>query len=398
MGVTNKTVFEISPKVIAICKLTLSNFRSYEAANIETGGMSVVVTGPNGAGKTNILEALSFLGPGRGLKNAKLWEVSRQVRHQQQNKKTLPWAINAKLKTPGGILEIGTGLSAKDIAEGRERRTVRIGGSEQSNQTALSKQIAIVWLTPNMNGLLAAGMTQRRQFIDRLVSASDPAHTGRVREYEKAMRERLHLLTKQHSSTDIDWLSILEQRMAEKGCAIAVARLDLMESLSGRCMQGHDPFPSISIEMTGQIENWVSQSSALQVEDRIKEELESSRANDAYTKKTKIGPHTSKLQVTYAEKNQLAEFCSTGEQKAMLISLVLSHCQLQLAECGKPVLLLLDEIAAHLDKKKRSALFNILDQSGCQAWLTGTDPFLFKEIKGQARFFQVGDGKIMEAN
>ena len=394
MGFLNGDIKQFVAKNLAVCTLSLSDFRSYDKIKIEVPETSVVITGHNGAGKTNILEALSFLVPGRGMKKAKLSEICRQTSRELTEKPIPPWAISAQVKTPKGMIDIATGLDPQDLAQGRERRIVKINKVQISNQSELGKTLSIVWLTPDMSSLFIQGASQRRRFIDRLVASSDPAHSGRIRAYEKATRERLHLLASKDRTPDAVWLSVLENTIAEKGCAIAVTRLNFVDDLTTISKLNEGLFPASTLEMVGELEDWIRLDSALIVEDRLKETLEKTRAADSSIGKTQVGPHLSDLKVIQLEKNLPAEFCSTGEQKELLISLILSHGKLCSTSHGQPSLFLLDEVTAHLDKKKRLALFETLDKIGCQAWLTGTDPSLFEGMLGRATFLKLDNGKV----
>ncbi len=371
--------------------LKLQSFRSY--AREEILGLAaglLVFYGKNGAGKTNILEAVSLLSPGRGLRSAKLSEI------QRQNDNNL-WAVAAKtISKYGDEVRIGTGLDPASISGDtrREKRTVRINGKAARGQNALGEHISCVWLTPQMDRLFLDSSRERRRFLDRLVFGFDPGHSGRVTRYENALSQRSKLL--RDGQDDPSWLGGLEQQMAETGVAIAAARLDFAARLQKACERAdHSHFPLATLSVRGRLEeDLAAHKKALEVEDGFRESLEQSRARDAITGGAAEGPHKSDLLVAYAENNMAADQCSTGEQKALLTGLILAHAQLITAERGAPPLMLLDEVAAHLDEGRRAALFDILEGLNAQVWLTGTDLDLFDAVRERARFFEVEDSRV----
>lgn len=376
-------------------RLTLTGFRCYEQSRVETDAQLVVLTGPNGAGKTNVLEALSYLTPGRGLRSARLTDVVRKRAGSAGYNAPIqaPWGVAATVARLDGPVDIGTGFAGGDAT----RRSVRIDGEDTGTQSALADLLGIQWLTPQMDRLFLEGASGRRRFLDRMVFGTDPAHAGRVTAYEHAMRERARLL--KNRQTDDAWLSGLEATMAEKGIACACARLDmagqLAEMLENRVGNSLDAaFPAADIAVEGDVEAWVQQGSALQAEDQLRTALRRNRAVDADTGRTQAGPHRSDLKVFHRSKKMPAELCSTGEQKALLISLVLAHARLHSQRRGAPPILLLDEIAAHLDDMRRKALFDEIRDIGAQAWTTGTDRALFEPLQGEAAFFNVIDAQI----
>jgi DNA replication and repair protein RecF len=369
---------------LSLSRLTLTDFRSYAYLRLEADGRPVVLTGANGAGKTNLLEALSFLVPGRGLRGAHLAEVGRQGGGPE-------WAVAARFATPDGSLDIGTGQAAGD------KRTVRINGETVKNQSALAEHLSIHWLTPQMDRLFLEGPQARRRFLDRLVFGADPAHAGRVAAYEHAMRERLRLL--REGQGDAAWFSALEDTMATKGVAVAAARLEVADRLAVFCAgQPPGPFPRAGLAVKGVVEDWLRGRPALEVEDRLKEALRGRRAEDAAEGATGIGPHRSDLAVVHLGKNRAADLCSTGEQKGLLLALVLANARMQAAERGAVPILLLDEVVAHLDAVRRQALFDDLLDLGAQAWMTGTDTALFAPLGDRAQFFTVEDAAVTVAH
>jgi DNA replication and repair protein RecF len=374
---------------VRVTRLALTDFRNYRETRLAFGADPVVLTGPNGAGKTNLLEALSFLAPGRGLRGAKLNEVDRRSMVEGD----LPmagWAVAAVVATRAGIVRIGTG---RDATEG-ERRIVRIDGEPARSQAALGEQLGVVWLTPPMDRLFVEGPSGRRRFLDRLVLGLDPAHAGRVSIYQHALRERARLL--RDGPADPGWLTALEDVMATQGVAAAAARRDAVHRLDRACAGAEGPFPRARLALVGAVEAWLDQMPALAAESELAAALADARRHDAVAGGAAIGPHRSDLVVSLSPNGAAAEFASTGEQKALLISIVLAHAKLQRALRGAPPLLLLDEIAAHLDAGRRVALFDALSRLESQAWLTGTDEAVFAPLRRRAQFLSVRDGTVIE--
>ncbi len=365
--------------------LQLHNFRCYDSAKmdgIESG--LIVLSGPNGAGKTNILEAVSLLSPGRGLRSATNDEI-------QKKDKSTSWAIASHVETGGVVVQIGTGLE-----EGGSKRSVRINGANAKNQMALSDYLSCIWLTPQMDRLFIDSSGGRRRFFDKLIFAFDPGHAGRVTRYENAMSQRSKLL--REGKGDPSWLMALESQMAETGIAIAAARLDFAARLQTACDMAHEReetfFPKAALHLSGTIEELLSKSPAVEVEEMFLYQLKQSRARDAETGGAATGPHKGDLLVRYAAKDMPADQCSTGEQKALLIGIILAHARLMRAERGAPPILLLDEVAAHLDENRRAALFDLLCELGGQVWMTGTDESHFSAAGKRAQFWGVNHAEI----
>jgi DNA replication and repair protein RecF len=359
---------------LAVRQLSLRAFRSYAGLRLEVDPRPVVLTGPNGAGKTNLLEAVSFLVPGRGLRGARLAEVDRQDGPGA-------WSLGATVEGPGGRFAIATGRE-----EGRERRLVEIDGAPAS-QAALAEAAAAIWLVPAMDRLFQDGASGRRRFLDRLVMAGDPAHAAEVARYGHALKERLRLL--RAGRHDRTWLEALEGRLAAAGVAIAAARRQTVADLGVAAAAPLGAFPRPALALRGDAEAWLDELSALDVEARLAEALASARGQDAETGTTAAGPHRSDLEVRDEATGRPAADCSTGEQKALLIGIVLAEARLRAAEGERLPLLLLDEVAAHLDAGRRRDLFEQLLALGAQAWLTGTDPALFAPLGDRAQYFTV---------
>jgi DNA replication and repair protein RecF len=349
---------------MALARLVLTDFRNHREALLAPGPGLVVLTGENGAGKTNVLEAVSLLSPGRGLRGATLGEMARAGGSGG-------FAVAARL---GGV-EIGTGTTAS----APERRQVRINGAAAS-ATSLSEWLSVLWLTPAMDRLFQEGAGGRRRFLDRLVLALEPGHAVHAARYEAAMRARNKLLA-EAPPHDEPWLTALEARMAEHGAALAAARAETVALLSGQ-LEGapEGPFARAGLALEAGDEDWAGR-------------LALGRARDAAAGRTLAGPHRSDLAVTHLGKGRKAGLCSTGEQKALLLSIVLAHADLVADRAGRRPILLLDEVAAHLDPGRRAALFERLD-SGGQVWMTGTEPALFDAVSAAASRLTVMDGRI----
>lgn len=366
--------------------LKLHNFRSYDQLNIDNIGRKfVVLYGKNGAGKTNILEAISLLVPGRGLRNIRTYDA-------QKHDTADPWAVSATLNTPYGDTKIGTGPERTT-----GKRIVKINGEKAASQNALVEHLSCVWLTPQMDGLFLGSSSERRRFLDRLIFAFDRSHTGRLTRYNKAMASRSKLL--REGKTDPAWLRGIEMDMAETGVAIAAARVDMVNRLSEMVARDiHDKFPRALLKIKGFLEDSLSEHvPALEIEEQFKTQLAESRGVDMLTGGAALGPHKSDLEVYYADKNMPAAQSSTGEQKALLVGIVLAHAQLLKAEHGQVPILLFDEIAAHLDESRCAALYDILDRLEAQVWLTGTDLDLFYPIQKKATVFGIEESQITMA-
>jgi DNA replication and repair protein RecF len=389
---TDFVVLPPRSRPVGVTRLVLTEFRNYRSARLDLDAGPVVLTGPNGAGKTNLLEAISVLSPGRGLRNARLGDFDR--RNGGDEPETRGWAVAATIETRRGPVKIGTG---RDPAGG-ERRVVRIDGETARGQAALGEVIGVTWLTPQMDRLFIEGPSARRRFLDRLVLGLDPAHAASVSRYEHVMRERSRLLRPmaQDRPADPAWLDAIEETMAAQGVAVAAARHDAVERLDEACSAAEGPFPRARLSLIGTVESWLDELPALAAEDRFRAALKESRATDTLAGGATTGPHRSDLIVMHAEKGIPAEGMSTGEQKALLISIVLAHARFQRQTRGEPPLLLLDEVAAHLDAARRDALFAALLSFESQVWLTGTDTALFAPLRTTARFLSVSDGTLSE--
>jgi len=373
----------------AISSLTLSNFRSYKFKRFDIDSNLVVLTGLNGAGKTNLLEALSFLVPGKGLRRAPLSEVLHKS--SQGEDKISNWAVAAKLKIGENMMDIGTGCEFSNYDNKSQKsikRVIKINGNVVRNQSELGEYVSAQWLTPQMDRLFAEGASGRRRFIDQITYALDPSHIGPVSAYEHSIRSRNRLL--KDNFDDSEWLNSIEASISRHGVAVTVQRLQTVDRLKKFCSIGNGVFPGSLIELNGQVERWLEKEPALAVEEKIRVELKASREIDRIKGYTSFGPHKSDLMVYHAKNKMEAKLCSTGEQKSLLISLVIAAVILQTQERGYAPFLLLDEITAHLDQDRRISLFDLIIDLGVQAWITGTDPETFSSLRNNAQHFEIG--------
>jgi DNA replication and repair protein RecF len=387
------------PRALALTRLTLTDFRNYPRLRLDVGHGPVVITGANGAGKTNLLEAISLLCPGRGLRSAPYADISR---HGGSGR----WAIAAELDGPNADIKVGTAWDGSDSdganngSSGGGGRKVRIDGTNQRGSGALGSVVRMIWLTPAMDRLFTGPAGDRRRFLDRLVAGIDPEHGARVQAFEKLMRERNRLLDE--NRRDSLWFDGLEAAMAEHGVAVAAGRRAVVDALQSASNAQHSDadmggFPWGLFEIEGELEAAITQEPAVQIEERYRKLLAESRGLDAAAGRTLRGPHRSDLIVRHGPKNVEARLCSTGEQKALLIGIVLAHARI-VAEGfdGFAPIMLLDEIAAHLDEQRRGGLFDCLLRLGVQAWMTGTDDSQFAAMRGSAQFFKARDGALLE--
>jgi DNA replication and repair protein RecF len=389
-------------RALAATRIGLTNFRSYARTELKIEAVPVVLAGANGTGKTNLLEAISLLSPGRGLRSAKLAAIQRKapadrdmVRKDGARKDALAdslWAVSATISRPDGEWEIGTGLLAAN-PNAPPRRALHLNGAAAASAD-LAELIPMLWLTPAMDRLFLEGASERRRFLDRLVFALDPAHAKRAARYERAMQERLRLL--RDGTRDPVWLDGLEESMAADGAALTAARLAIVENLNAelaaRGVEGAFPCAHLALRdgSNDRAGDWASDCARLQTA------LRDFRMRDADSARTNAGPHLADLEVRHTLKRSDARDCSTGEQKALLISIVLANAWLQKKRHGGLApLLLLDEIAAHLDSNRRTALFEEILALDCQAWLTGTDRSLFAGLKERAAFLAIEAGQFV---
>ncbi len=370
-----------------IHRLTLTHFRNYRAASLQTRSDVVVLVGPNGAGKTNCIEAISYLTPGRGLRRATLEDVA-------DNQGDGSWAVSAEVEGALGLATLGTGIDAPGLEAAAASRRCRIDREPVASAAAFGEHLRMVWLTPSMDGLFLGPASERRRFFDRLVLAIDSEHSARVSALDRSLRSRNRLL--EVRNYDDHWCDAIERETAELAVAVAAMRGQTVTRLAAmlRARGETSPFPSAQIMLDGWMENALMLEPATSVEDRYREILRNSRARDAIAGRTLDGPHLTDLQVIYAPKGMPARDASTGEQKALLIGLVLAHASLVAEMTGITPLLLLDEVVAHLDPGRRTALFDELSRLGAQVWMTGADPAAFAGIGASGEIFNVDSGQI----
>lgn len=383
-------------------RITLQNFRNYANGHLELDLHPVVLLGQNGAGKTNFLEALSLFAPGRGLRRAQFADLS--AAHQAEDG---GWTLSAHIHSLMGPVTIGTGMRparssarATDGQAERAQRIVRIDGDHRVSSGILAEYLDIVWLTPAMDGLFTGPASERRRFLDQLVLCFDAGHRATLNRYERAMQQRNRHLAEGHADTH--FLKSLEQIMAETGVTLAAARRDAVAAVAGvieqrRARDPDSPFPWADVSLLGPLEEDLSSVAAVDVEDRFSATLEAMRGRDRAAGRALDGPHRSDLVVAHGPKMMPARVSSTGEQKALLLGLVLAHAELIKAHRqGRAPVVLLDEVAAHLDEHRRAALFGEISALGAQAWMTGTDAQAFSMLGQNAKIFTISDGQILD--
>jgi DNA replication and repair protein RecF len=369
-----------------LLKLTLNNFRNYHAASLEAGGNTIVLVGPNGAGKTNLIEAISFLAPGRGLRRATLDEVAFSEGDGG-------WAVAAEIEGALGLATLGTGLE-RPLQDGAPAgRKCRIDREPVLSAAAFADHVRVIWLVPAMDTLFAGAPSERRRFVDRLALAVDAEHGSRVNALERALRSRNRLLEERRP--DPHWLDAIEHETAELAVAVAGQRMETVRRLDGvLASRQQSPFPPVEIALDGWMEQLIPAHPAGEIEERYRAVLRDNRGRDAAAGRTLDGPHLTDLKVIYAAKGIGAADASTGEQKALLIGLVLAHARLIAEMTGVAPILLLDEVVAHLDPVRRAALHVELSQLGAQVWMTGADPALFAELTEPATVVEVQAGRL----
>jgi DNA replication and repair protein RecF len=369
------------PPPLRLTRLRLTDFRCYPQFEARFGGRIVAIAGENGVGKTNLLEAISLLGPGRGLRGAKAGEIGRRTAEGAR-----PWAAWGRFEGPQGSAEIGTGTAGEEAAE--PRRKWRLDGEPVKSSADLAEHAAAVWLTPQMDRLFQEGASGRRRFLDRLVWALEPGHAREVAAHDTAMAGRNRLLAE--GRRDARWLAALEDGMARHSVAAIAARRALLTRLNAVLAAGTatGAFPAARLDLVDPISSRLEAEPAVVVEDWLRAELAAGRGRDAAAGGAQLGAHRTDLAMTHLPKSLPAELCSTGEQKALLVSVVLAHAALIGAARGFAPLLLLDEVAAHLDIARREALYAALSSLPAQVFLTGTEADVFAPLRGMAEGFR----------
>ena len=371
-----------------IRRLTLANFRSYHAAQMDVGAGLVVLVGPNGAGKTNLIEAISFLAPGRGLRRATLEDVAFSEGDGS-------WAVAAEVEGALGLATLGTGMEPPAAESAAVARKCRIDREPVASASAFADHLRVIWLVPAMDGLFNGPASERRRFLDRLVLAVDAEHMTRVNALERALRSRNRLL--EEARPDPHWLDAIEHETAELAVAVTAMRMETVSRLQAALAARKDtasPFPAAEIALDGWMEQLVPLRPAVEIEDRYRAALSENRGRDAAAGRTLDGPHLSDLTVVHAGKHIAAGAASTGEQKALLIGLVLAHAGLLAEMSGFAPVLLLDEVVAHLDPLRRAALYGELQKLGAQAWMTGADSAAFADLAATADVWEISPGQV----
>lgn len=404
MDCTALKLSEFTSEKSGVMRLTLTDFRNYVYLRINAHMGPIVITGENGTGKTNILEAISFLTPGRGLRGARLADIKRITpalisdEYQPTVISNACWAVSALVNKADEEVEIGTAVEksfreiSDDESKSFERRIVKIDGQKVSSQSELGKYLSAIWITPQMDRLFRGGSQPRRSFLDRLVYAFDVEHAKRTANFEHMYKEWYQLLKSGHN--DDNWLLSLEEGMSALGVAIAAARREQIAKLN--TFIEHEPddvFPNVRLELEGTIEKLLNKLPALEVEDFYRELLKKQRRNILYNDNID-GINRTDFKVYYRKKGMPAELCSTGEQKSLLISIILAQTKCQTLDKGFSPVLLLDEVVAHLDDIKREALLEKIRDLGLQAWITSTDPTLFSSLKNDAMFLEVKNNQV----
>ncbi|MGA2126347.1 MAG: DNA replication/repair protein RecF [Xanthobacteraceae bacterium] len=378
-----------------IRRLTLTNFRSYRSAAFPIDRDLVVLVGPNGAGKTNLIEAISFLAPGRGLRRATLDDVAFREDDGETGDRPSGngWAVAAEIEGALGIATLGTGTQGPtDEPQTRKFRIDR----EPASAAAFADHLRVVWLVPAMDSMFAGPASDRRRFLDRLVLAVDAEHGARVNALERSLRSRNRLL--EQPQPDPHWLDAIEHETAELAVAVAAGRAETVRRLAARLARRADtdtPFPWAEIALDGWIENALLAMPASEIEDRYRAALKHARPRDAAAGRTLEGVHLTDLMVRHGPKHIAADAASTGEQKALLIGLVLAHAELVAEMSGFSPIILLDEIIAHLDPMRRAALYDELERLAAQVWMTGADPAAFADVVARAAAFDIAPGRVV---
>ena len=370
----------------AITSLWLENFRNYDSLRLTLEPKPVVLMGPNGVGKTNVLEAISLFSPGKGLRGATLRDIDRHGITAEQG-----FTVSATITHHGEPRQIGT---ARDTQAARDMRILKIDGEKVGKQAKLTEVTSMLWLTPAMDQLFISGQTARRKWIDRLVYAFDVAHAARVSAYEHAMRERNQMF-KKFASPDPQWLDVLERDMAAHGVAIIIARQQALARIHEAMETMPGIFPKAAIAITGETEELLAKNaSALEAEEALKTALYNNRNSDARAGRALKGAHKSQVDAWHLGKNIKVEQGSTGEQKAVLLSVMMATALAREAWSGAPPILLFDEVVAHLDVEKQNCLFDLIAGGGIQAWLTGTDASDFSNLVPHATVLKIEGGNL----
>lgn len=394
----------VTKKKSGVLRLTLSDFRNYAHLRISSELSPIVITGENGSGKTNILEAISFLTPGRGLRGAKLADIKRispALIDDDYIPSNASWAVSATISRNGEEFELGTAVENflredSDESEIYNKRIVKIDGQKSSVQAELGNYFSAIWLTPQMDRLFRGGAQPRRSFLDRLVYTFDNDHAKRTAVFEGLYKQWYQLIKNSNGKVDKLWLEGIEENMATMGVAIAAARREQIARLNAFIEnEPDDVFPNVELELDGIIEKMLATLPAVDVEDFYMQKLASERSKVLYNENVD-GVNRADFKVFYKKKNMPAELCSTGEQKSLLISIILAQTKCQILYQGFSPVLLLDEVAAHLDDFKREALLSKIADLNLQAWITSTNSDLFDSLKNRAQFFEIKNNSLLQ--
>lgn len=400
MNLLNEKLQRITQLKSGVKRLTLTDYRNYKSLRVNSEISPIIITGENGCGKTNILEALSFLTPGRGLRSARLLDIKRIAPNDDNNLNSEnAWSVAADILKNDEEISIGTAVQSvireniyeEDIHK-TERRIVKINGQKVSQQSELGKYISAIWVTPQMDRLFLGGQQPRRSFLDRLVYAFDLEHAKRTANFEHLYRQWFQLI--KSGCQDVHWLQSLESDMATIGVAIAAARREQIARLNTFIEnEPDDIFPSVRLELNGIIEKMLDTHPSIKVEDFYTEHLAKQRKNILYNDSVD-GVNRTDFKVYYEKKKMPADLCSTGEQKALLITIILAQTKCQILNKGFAPILLLDEVTTHLDDKKRDALLQKISDLRIQTWITSTEKSNFKILEDRAQFFRLENGKL----
>lgn len=372
------------PEQARVSWVKLSNFRCHDRFEMTTDATSVVLHGANGAGKTSVLEGFSLFTSGKGIRNGTAEEIRRHCGRAQAP----AWSVAATIEKGPRIFETRVGWSANLGADGQNRKQLSLDGKAVSSYADLTSLFQFVWLTPEMDRILAESAAKRRRLLDRLVCGFDPGHVTRVNAYERSLQQRSRLLKERRG--DSSWLSALEERMVADGIAITVARHETAERLQDAARDAKHVFPEFFVRFDGDVDTWVADRPALEAEDRYRTALLESRRRDSEAGGASVGPHRSTLYVHLHSSGRRAEDCSMGEQKALVVSFVLASVRLLRLNRKSAPILLLDDIAAHLDRERRNGLFDAVSNLRVQAWYTGTDVSVFDPLRGTAEYRFLG--------
>lgn len=399
-----QSIQTVTAKKSGVTRLTLTDFRNYAFLRINPNLRPIIITGENGSGKTNILEAVSFLTPGRGMRAARLADIRRftpAVVDDSYMPSNSSWAVSAVVSKNGDEYEIGTAVENVLREEDEEnsiynKRIVKIEGQKTSSQSELGHYLSAIWLTPQMDRLFRGGSQPRRSFLDRLVYAFDNEHAKRTSNFEHLYKQWYQLIKNSNGRADPAWLAGIEENMAATGVAIAAARREQIARLNRFIeTEPDDVFPNVMLELDGTIEKMLDTMPAVDVEDFYMNKLAAERRKVLYNDNVD-GVNRTDFKVFYKKKRMPAELCSTGEQKSLLISIILAQTKCQILYQGFAPVLLLDEVAAHLDDGKREALLAKISELGLQAWITATNPELFASLNNNADFLEVKNNAVLQ--